>query len=159
MRLFNAYVTNIFMYNTEIWTLTKKLENSIDVFQRKLLRFIINRFYPKNISNIALYKITKQTPWTSVIKTRRLRWTGHMLRMNPEVPCNRALSIYKTHNGKLKRRNFCTWIGQMNKYLQSVGVDGTIWDTGVRTLAADREPWRKVVDVSACYRELDDTSE
>jgi hypothetical protein len=32
MRLFNAYVTSIFMYNSELWTLTKKLENEIAVF-------------------------------------------------------------------------------------------------------------------------------
>src|SRR6185436_3724406 len=107
------------MYNSEIWTLTKKLENDIDVFQRKLLRYILNRFYPKNISNIALYKVTRQTTWSSVIKTRRIRWTGHMLRLNHEVPCHKALDIYKTHNGKLKRGNFRTYIGQINKDLQS----------------------------------------
>ena len=136
------------MYNSELWTLNKKLENVIDVFQRKLLRLILNRFYPKTISNVALYKVTKQTAWTSVIKMRRIRWAGHMLRLDPETPCNRALTIYRTHKGKLKRGNHSTWINQMNRDLRSVGVvgvDGTIWDTGVRTLAQERATWRRVV--------------
>jgi len=38
MRIFNVYVTSIFMYNSEIWTLTKKFQNSIDTFHRSLLR-------------------------------------------------------------------------------------------------------------------------
>ena len=102
MRIFNAYVTNIFLYNSELWTLTKKLENMIDVFHRKLLRHIIGRFYPKNISNLSLYKVTKQNSWSNVIRMRRLRWTGHILRLDINSPCNRALNIYKTHKGKLK---------------------------------------------------------
>ena len=38
IRAFNAYVTSIFLYNSELWTLTKNKENKIDTFQRNLLR-------------------------------------------------------------------------------------------------------------------------
>ena len=38
MRIFNAYVASIFLYNCELWALTTKLEHKIDVFQRTLLR-------------------------------------------------------------------------------------------------------------------------
>ena len=74
-----------------------------------------------------------------------------MMRLDPETPCNRALTIYRTHNGKLKRGNHSTWINQMNRDLKSVGVvgvDGTIWDTGVRTLAQERDKWRRLVTSS-----------
>ena len=33
-RIYRTYVEIIFMYNSELWTLTKQLENEIDVFQR-----------------------------------------------------------------------------------------------------------------------------
>ncbi len=42
VKVFNAFVRSIFMYNSELWTLTKKLENTVDIFQRLLLRRIIN---------------------------------------------------------------------------------------------------------------------
>ena len=37
VRSFNCYVSSVFLYNCETWTLTKTLENTIDSFQRRLL--------------------------------------------------------------------------------------------------------------------------
>ena len=33
IRTFNAYVASVFLYNSELWTLTKKLENAVNTFQ------------------------------------------------------------------------------------------------------------------------------
>ena len=41
LRIFKAYVESIFLYNSELWTLTKTLEDKIDSFQRRLLRKVI----------------------------------------------------------------------------------------------------------------------
>ena len=41
LSIFNALIESIFLYNSEIWSLTQTLENEIDVFQRKLLRKIM----------------------------------------------------------------------------------------------------------------------
>ncbi len=32
IRIFEVYVSSIFLYNSEVWTLTKALENTTDVF-------------------------------------------------------------------------------------------------------------------------------
>ncbi len=56
VKVFNAFVRSSFMYNSELWTLTKKLENTVDIFQRLLLRRIINVKWPKKISNKDLYE-------------------------------------------------------------------------------------------------------
>ncbi len=32
VKVFNAFVRSIFMYNSELWTLPKKLENTVDIF-------------------------------------------------------------------------------------------------------------------------------
>ncbi len=48
------------MYNSELWTLTKKLENTVDIFQRLLKRKIKNEKGQKKKSlNKDLYE--KQT--------------------------------------------------------------------------------------------------
>ena len=60
MRMFNAYIASIFLYNSELWTLNRKLENEIDIFQRSLLRKILNIKYSKVISNEKLYKLLKK---------------------------------------------------------------------------------------------------
>src|SRR6266581_2799535 len=73
IRIFESYVSSIFLYNSELWTLTKKLENEIDVFQRILLRRILKIKYPYIITNENLYKRTKIIPWTKeiIIKLRK----------------------------------------------------------------------------------------
>ena len=42
IRTFNAYCASIFLYNSELWTLTGTLEKEIEAFHRKLLRITID---------------------------------------------------------------------------------------------------------------------
>ena len=42
IRIFNALLASIFLYNCELWTLTDTLERKIDAFQRQLLRRVLN---------------------------------------------------------------------------------------------------------------------
>ncbi len=52
MRLFNAYITSVFMYNVEIWSLNKTLENRIDRFHRNHLRKLLKIRWLHRISNV-----------------------------------------------------------------------------------------------------------
>ena len=58
MKFFEAFVTSIFLYQCGIWTLDRKGNHKIDVFQCLLLRRIVGIYYPKTITNEELYKIT-----------------------------------------------------------------------------------------------------
>jgi len=46
-RLLTSHVQSIFLYNSELWTITQKVESVIDVFQRNLLRQILKIKWPK----------------------------------------------------------------------------------------------------------------
>ena len=92
IRTFNAYVASIFLYNSETWTLSLTLQNNIDAFQRKLLRQSLNIIWPNKISNVELYNRTKQSPWSIIIKRRRLNWLGHLPRLDPNTPVQKALA-------------------------------------------------------------------
>ena len=83
MRVFNAYITSVFMYNTEIWTINKKTVNTIDVFQRNLYREMLKIKWPNKISNEELYKRCTSEPWSIRIARRRpLTWVGHLHRLH-----------------------------------------------------------------------------
>ena len=86
IRVFTTYTQSIFMYNLELWTLTRTLENSIDVFQRKLLRRIINVKWARTISNKDLYAQTEIKPWSITIKTKRLIWFGQLICLPAKIP-------------------------------------------------------------------------
>ena len=91
IRTFNAYVTSVFLYNSELWSVTKTFEKRIDSFQRRMLRQAINIRWPKKISSANLYAKTKQEAWSNIIKRRRLNWLGHMMRLDANTPVRKAL--------------------------------------------------------------------
>ena len=79
-KLFEAYITSIFTYNCELWTLAKELENEIDVFQRCLLRQILKVHYPRKIT------VWENSPSTFVtnseIQTLKGAWTKKLSNSN-----------------------------------------------------------------------------
>ena len=73
------YVSSVFLYNLEPWTLTKTLENTIDSFQRRLLRIaVLNVKWVNIATNDTVYAVTRQIPWSQVITRRELSWFGHL---------------------------------------------------------------------------------
>ena len=107
IRTFNAYVASAFLYNSELWTLTKKLENTVNTFQRRHLRKILGIYWPKKITNIELYTLytkTKTEEWSITIQRRRLNWLGHLMRLHPETPARLALVEYLRKIKRPKRQ-------------------------------------------------------
>ena len=106
LKVFNAYVQSIFLYNSELWTVTKSTISRIDSFQRRLMRQVVGVRWPKVMKNDELYQLTKAEKWSVIIKKRRLSWLGHMLRLNEETPVKKALEEYlrkiKKKKGKRK---------------------------------------------------------
>ena len=47
VRTFNTFAASIFLYNSELWTVTSKIGNRIDSFQRRMLRQATNIRWPK----------------------------------------------------------------------------------------------------------------
>ena len=91
LREFATYISSIFLYNSETWSLSETLNKKIDAFQRKQLRYALNIHYPQTISSAKLYKITKAEPWSRTIKRRRLNLYGHILRLHEDTPIRQAL--------------------------------------------------------------------
>ena len=56
VRTFNVYSASVFLYNSELWTLTDTQLNNIDSFHRRLLRKVVNIRWPKLISYDDLYE-------------------------------------------------------------------------------------------------------
>ena len=65
IRTFNTYTPSIFLFNFELWTLTETLQDSIDFFQHRLLRRVINIRWPKLISSEKLYTKVGAVKWST----------------------------------------------------------------------------------------------
>ena len=122
VRYLETFVGSIFLYQCGIWTLTSKLENTVNVFQRLFLRRVVGISYPKTITNKELYKITKQTPWTETCKERRLTLFGHTYRLPYGAPSKEALLECIKSVKRLVGGQTLTLIKLLRNDFKSVGV-------------------------------------
>ena len=142
VKYFDAFVTSIFLYQCGIWTLTKKLNNSIDVFQRMFLRRIVGIRYPKRITNIELYKITNQQPWSEACKHRRLSLFGHTCRLPLGAPSREALTEALRPVKKLVGGQKTTLLGTIKSDLNTVGIS----IANAQLIAQDKKEFRKLIN-------------
>ena len=72
IKIFNSFIASIFLYNSELWTLSKKLEHKIDVFHRSTLRRLLKIIWKNKVTNEELYEMTNHEKWSETIMKRRL---------------------------------------------------------------------------------------
>jgi hypothetical protein len=76
-----------------------------------------------------------------VIKSRKMRWAGHVARMGEGRDVYRVL--VRRHEGKRPlRRPRRRWEDNINQDLREIGIDGANWIQ----LAQDRGQWRACVN-------------
>ena len=151
LRIFKWHIESIFMYNSELWTVTKKLESTIDVFQRNILRKILNIRWPDKISNDKLYEKTKESPWSKTVKKRRLKWYGHLIRLPEETPAKQALREAQKASRKPRGGQKLTWLKLVKKDLENVKVKVVVKGGGLKTVeheevAKNRQNWQCVIN-------------
>ena len=90
LQLYNSNVKSVLLYGSECWRVIESDMKKINAFHNGCLRKICRIFWPEKISNEDLYKKTNCRNVVLEIKHRRLRWLGHVLRMDqdciPKVP-------------------------------------------------------------------------
>ena len=143
MRTFNAYVQPIFLYNCETWTLTVTKEKSIDCFHRRILRKnVLDVKWPQIMTNDQVYEKTKVQPSSLIIRKRRLRWLGHVVRLPNETPVKKALNYAMQTYKRCKGRPQTTWINMMTKQIKD--ELNLTWEE-ISIKAMNREEWRTLI--------------
>ena len=141
IRAFNAYASSIFLYNSETWTVNKATEDSIDSYHRRLMRQAINIKWPQKISTVDHYQQTGETPWSTVVRRRRLRLYGHLLRLPEETPVRSALTEYHRPLKMARGARKFTWGKNIDNDLSLIGINRQVADE----LAQDRQRWRQLI--------------
>jgi hypothetical protein len=91
----------------------------------------------RKLHNVELHNLYSSPNIVRVIKSRRLRWAGHVARMGEGRDVYRVL--VGRPEGKRPRRR---WEGNIKLDLREIGIDGANW---IR-LAQDRVQWRAFVN-------------
>ena len=143
VKLIDTYIEPIFLYNSETWTLTKTMEESVDAFQRTMIRrYVLNLKWPKTISNIRLYEKVTVTKWSVKVRSRRLKWFSKVANLPDEVPARRALE-YALQNFKRPRgKPRTTWVSQIKKDLENMNVS---WTEAENICKNDKNVWLDMI--------------
>jgi len=83
-------------YGCEVWTLTNRDEKHLRIFERRILRKIFGPVQNEDGSwrikmNYELNELIKNADIVRFIKSRRIAWIGHVMRMNDKRTPKRIL--------------------------------------------------------------------
>ena len=136
----------VVLYGYETWSLTLWEERKLRVFENMVLRRI---FGPKRkevtgewrrLHNEELNDLYSSPNIVRVIKSRRMRWVGHVARMGEEREVYRVL-VGKPEGRRPLGRRRRRWVDNIRMDLQEVGCGYMDWIG----LAQDRDRWRTLV--------------
>ena len=138
LKLFTSIVLPCLLYACETWESTCKINHKLDVFQQRCLRKIFKIRYFDHITNETVLERAKQQKLHELVSERRMKFVGHVLRMNenklPKIAIN-----WKPCQGNRKRgRPRITWRRTVADDLKSREIT---WDEAV-IVAADRNQWK-----------------
>ena len=94
-QFFRAVVESILLYGAETWTLSKRLENSLDGTYTRMLRSVLNKSWRQHPTKKELYGNIPTI--SSLVRERRIRFAGHCYRSSSELASK--LILWKPRHG------------------------------------------------------------
>ncbi|KAJ4431211.1 hypothetical protein ANN_19808 [Periplaneta americana] len=146
VRIYKTVILPVVLNGCETWTLTLREEHRVKVFENKVLRKIFGAKRDEvtgewiKLHNAELHALYSSPDIIRNIKSRRLRWAGHVVRMGEYRNAYRVLVRRpegKRPLGRPRRR----WEYNIKMDLREMGYDGRDWIN----LAQDRDQWRAYV--------------
>ncbi|KAJ4438940.1 hypothetical protein ANN_14894 [Periplaneta americana] len=146
VRIYKTVILPVVLYGCETWTLNLREEQRLRVFENKVLRKIFGAKRDevtgewRKLHNTELHALYSSRDIIRNIKSRRLRWAGHVARMGESRNAYRVLVERpegKRPLGRPRRR----WEDNIKMDLREVGYDDREWIN----LAQDRDQWRAYV--------------
>ncbi|GFR97185.1 endonuclease-reverse transcriptase [Elysia marginata] len=152
IKLYKTLVMPVLMYGCETWSITKGDENKIDVFQSRCLRQILRVKWSDRITNSKVLETARMETISGIIRKRRWKYIGHILRKEADSDCITAL-IWAPEGNRRQGRPKTTWRRMVKKERMTTGWRS--WQHA-RTIALNRDEWRTSVEaLCATWREVD----
>ena len=154
LRLFNSLVLPVLLYGSETWIVLQADAIRINGFYMQAQRRILGIHWYELISNDTVSSMTSLPPITNIIRKRRLTLFGHVARLPPDVPANKALRVgidiisgSAVPDGwhRPRGRPCRTWLDQIPEDIPYPWSD-------ILACAMDREAWRREVAMACATR-------
>jgi len=90
-RLYEAIILSTLLYGADVWPLTATLTKRLDAAHHRWQRSILGISWKDRITNVEARARTGQRTMDSILRERRLRWLGHVFRMDHQRIPQQAL--------------------------------------------------------------------
>ena len=146
IEIYRTIILPVVLYGCETWKLTLREERKLRVFENMVLRRI---FGPRRdevtgewrrLHNEELNDLYSSPNIVRVLKSRRMRWTGHAACMGEEREVYRVL-VGKPEGKRPLGRPRRRWVDNIRMDLQEVGCGYMDWFG----LDQDRDRWRTLL--------------
>jgi hypothetical protein len=155
VKIYKTIILPVVLYGCETWSLTLREEHRLRVFENRVLRRI---FGPKRddvtgewrkLHDEELRILYSSPNIIRQIKSRRIRWAGHVARMGEKRNVDRDLTGKPEGKGSLGRPRR-RWEDGIRMDLRETGWGSVDWIQ----LAQDRDRWRALVNTVTNLRVL-----
>ena len=130
--LYKSYARNALTYGAECWALKMEDETRLKTTEMRMLRMICGKTLKDKINNEKIRDMTGVVRLEEFLREKKLRWLGHVERMDEERGPGKAplLEVDGTKKGRPKKR----WKEVLECDMTARGLK--------RLDAQDRERWR-----------------
>jgi len=129
------------LYGAELWPLTVAQKKKLEATHHKFQRRIMGISWKDKVSNERVRTQTQLEKIDLFIKERRLRWLGHVLRMDDNGLPTQVVHWDIIGSKRKPGRPRKNWIDTIQQNLKSIGMT---WEVA-QQLAVNREGWRRRV--------------
>jgi hypothetical protein len=142
IKIYRTVILPVVLYGCETWSLALREDHRLRVFENRVLRRIFGPRMEEDGSwrrmhNDVLLSLRFPTDVVRVIKSRSMRWDGHVARMGERTGVYRVL-VGRTEGKKPVGRPRRRWEDNIKLDLREIGIDGANWIQ----LAQDTVRWR-----------------
>ena len=141
--IYKTLIKPVLIYGAETWVLSKADELRLGVFERKILRRIYGPICEgvkwRSRYNEELYRLYDETDLVTTIRITRLRWAGHIVRMQDNLPYKK-ITLDKPEGRRRVGRPNLRWMDGVRRDAERLGVRN--W----RIKAKDRDGWRRLLE-------------
>ena len=100
-KLYRALVLSVVLYSSETWTMNKSTQQKLESFHTSCLRRILCFSYMEKVTNGEVLARSRMSKLSAMIMIKRLKWFGHLLRMNEDRLALRVLTWEPTEKKSL----------------------------------------------------------
>lgn len=140
MSVYKTVFIPTLIFGCESWVLTKRLKSKIQRMEMLYLRRVLGVTRKDRLRNSFIREELKVDSILNKIEQGQLRWYGHLIRMNNDIPVKGVWEA-KMQGKRPRGRPTKTWNDTIEKIVQDRGL--TL--TEAKSLARDKNKWKQFV--------------